>query len=60
MYALGDCKVTGTNKDVQDAPETVNQDAEGKGWLLEVTVTNEQALKDHMDSAKYEAYIKDL
>ena len=52
--------MTGTNKDVQDAPETVNQDAEGKGWLLEVTVTNEQALKDHMDSAKYEAYIKDL
>ena len=55
--------VTGTivevNTELQDAPELINQDPHGKGWLVRVELTNWEANKAKLlDAEAYYALIK--
>ncbi|TDW30888.1 glycine cleavage system protein GcvH [Cryobacterium psychrophilum] len=54
IFAPVDGTVTATNSAVVDAPELVNSDPFGEGWLIKVTFTETPAL---MSFAEYSALI---
>lgn len=45
------------NEALEDAPETVNEDAYGAGWMVKIKMTNPSELDDLLDAAAYEALI---
>ena len=48
------------NRALPDAPETVNQDPQGKGWFFTMEVANPAELDQLMDEAAYRTYLADL
>ena len=48
--------VAAVNDDLTSAPEAVNSDPYGKGWIIKVTVSDAGELASLMDAAAYEAY----
>ena len=48
--------VAAVNDDLSSAPEVVNSDPYGKGWIIKVTVSDAGELAGLMDAAAYEAY----
>lgn len=60
VYAPVSGKVTAANDALADAPETVNADAEGEGWLYEMEIADPAELDDLMDRAAYDAYVETL
>ncbi len=56
--------VSGTVKEgnaaLPDAPETVNQDPQGKGWFFKIELADPKELDGLMDQAAYEKYCADL
>lgn len=49
--------ITGTvievNADLEDAPETVNADPYGKGWMIKIQVNNADDVAELMSAADY-------
>ncbi len=56
LYAPISGKVTEGNADLADAPETVNEDPEGKGWFVKLALSNAGELTELMDKAAYDAF----
>jgi glycine cleavage system H protein len=51
-------QITEINTALDDAPETVNEDPYGKGWMCKIkSPTLKQDLKKLMDSKAYSAFI---
>ncbi len=50
-------KVLEMNKDIDSSPESVNNDAYGKGWMIKVSVDNEAELADLLSADDYKALI---
>jgi glycine cleavage system H protein len=50
-------EVVETNIALKEAPETINSDPHGAGWLVKVRLTNPSELSGLMDAAAYESYI---
>ena len=57
VYAPAGGTVVAINEDLADAPETINSDPYGAGWLVQVEVGSES--DELMDAAAYEAYCAD-
>lgn len=51
--------VTAFNEELSDAPEIINEDPYGKGWIVKIDITDESQLKDLMDSTEYEKYLEE-
>jgi len=47
------------NEDLEDAPETVNKDPHGDGWLFKIKLSDPSELDDLMDAAAYEKYLEE-
>jgi len=47
------------NRKVVDAPETVNEDPYGEGWLVRIRVTNPDEPAQLLDLAAYEKVLAD-
>lgn len=45
------------NKDIDSAPESVNQDPYGKGWMIKIKITNAAELSALLDVNAYKALI---
>ncbi|MBQ8100936.1 MAG: glycine cleavage system protein GcvH [Paludibacteraceae bacterium] len=45
------------NESLNDAPEKVNSDPYGEGWMIKITVNNPAELDSLLDAAGYEAVI---
>lgn len=45
------------NEVIQDAPEKVNQDAYGSGWMVKIKLTDTDELSQLMDAAAYQKHI---
>jgi glycine cleavage system H protein len=60
VYSPVSGTVTEGNVDLPNAPETVNQDAEGKGWFFKLTISNPAELSALMDRAAYDKYVAEL
>ena len=60
VYAPISGEVVEINPDLEGAPATVNEDAEGAGWFLKLKITNPAELDQLMDGAAYQAYLATL
>lgn len=49
--------VSEVNGKVSDAPELLNEDPHGEGWLVRLRMTKDAELGDLMSSAQYEEFI---
>ena len=45
------------NEALEDAPEMVNKDAYGEGWMVKVKITDASQIDDLLDAAAYDALI---
>jgi len=58
VYAPVAGTVVGGNPLLDGAPETVNSDAYGEGWLLRMTPADSAALDGLMDATAYQAFVE--
>ncbi|MFI9160599.1 glycine cleavage system protein GcvH [Kitasatospora aureofaciens] len=59
LYAPLSGTVAAVNQDLNEAPEDINGDPYGDGWMIELTLTSADELKDLLTAAEYEAYLKE-
>ncbi|MDT8387705.1 MAG: glycine cleavage system protein GcvH [Thiogranum sp.] len=57
VYAPLAGTVVEANEELADAPETVNSDAYGAGWLMKLQLADPDALDDLMDASDYLEYV---
>ena len=57
IYAPISGTVTGVNELLEDAPETINIDPSGNGWICKMTIDDLTQLEGLLDSHKYEELI---
>lgn len=57
IYTPVSGEVTDTNDGLESAPETVNEDPYGDGWLLELDLTDESELDDLLPPEEYESQL---
>jgi glycine cleavage system H protein len=57
VYAPVSGTVTEVNAGLPDAPSTVNEDAEGKGWFIKIKLSDPSELDGLLDDAAYKALI---
>jgi glycine cleavage system H protein len=50
-------KVLEMNKDIDSAPESVNNDPYGQGWMIKVSIDNEAELADLLSADAYKSLI---
>jgi len=50
-------EIVEVNGDLESAPESVNKDPYGTGWMIKVKLTNPSEIEELMDPAAYEAFI---
>ena len=55
LYAPVSGEVVAVNEALDDAPELVNDDPYGKGWMLKIKMTHPADVETLLDSAAYEA-----
>jgi glycine cleavage system H protein len=60
IYAPVSGEVTEVNGALDDAPETVNGDPTGGGWLFKMKASDAAELDGMMDEAAYQAYVDGL
>ncbi|HHV62161.1 MAG TPA: glycine cleavage system protein GcvH [Firmicutes bacterium] len=60
VYAPVSGKVTKINEALIDAPDTVNSDPYGEGWLAQVELNDLAELDDLMSAEEYEAFLESL
>lgn len=59
LYAPVSGKVVAVNKDLEANPELVNQDPYGKGWMIEVELSDSSQADKLLSADGYEAFIKE-
>lgn len=60
VYAPVGGDVTEGNGDLADAPETVNEDPQGKGWFCKIKLSDKSELDGLMDAAAYQSFCEGL
>ncbi len=60
IFAPVSGEITGNNGALDDAPETVNDDAMGQGWFFTMKLSNKDELSTLMDQAAYDAFVAEL
>lgn len=53
LYSPATGEVSGANHEVEDAPELVNQDPYGDGWLIQVEVNDDAELEELLGAEEY-------
>jgi glycine cleavage system H protein len=56
VYAPVSGEVVEANQELEAAPETVNEDPEGKGWFVKFTLKDPAELTRLMDATAYKAF----
>jgi glycine cleavage system H protein len=51
-------EIVAVNDNLADAPETINEDPYGEGWLIKVKLTDPSEQEALLDSAAYEATLQ--
>ncbi len=60
LYSPVSGEVVGVHETLTAAPETVNDDPHGGGWMIQVKMANADDLDALMDGAAYDAYLETL
>ncbi len=58
IYAPASGTVVAVNEGLEDAPELVNQDPFGAGWLVRIKLDDPAELDDLMDAATYKSLVE--
>ncbi|MFN8543188.1 MAG: glycine cleavage system protein GcvH [Candidatus Binatia bacterium] len=58
LYAPVAGRVVAINERLRDAPELVNQDPYGEGWMIRLVVTNGAAVSALMDAKAYRTHVE--
>lgn len=53
VYAPLSGEVVAVNAELEDAPEIMNEDPYGNGWLMEIKISNKNEVAELMDAAEY-------
>jgi glycine cleavage system H protein len=53
-------QVVAINGDLDGAPATINEDAEGKGWFFRLKLTDASQVNDLMTAEQYKEYLTTL
>lgn len=56
MYSAAAGEIIAVNADLEDAPEIVNADPFGAGWMIKIKTADASALDGLMDAAAYDRY----
>ncbi|MCK5426807.1 MAG: glycine cleavage system protein H, partial [Thermodesulfovibrionia bacterium] len=51
--------VVEVNEELSDAPEIINEDPYGKGWIAALAIEDESKGDDLMDFSGYETYLEE-
>ncbi len=57
LYAPISGEVVKVNEALDDAPETVNEEPYGDGWMIQVRMSDASQVDDLMDAGAYEAFV---
>jgi glycine cleavage system H protein len=57
IYSPASGEVSGINEALAHAPEKLNADAHGDGWLIKLKLTNPGEVDGLMSAADYQAYV---
>ena len=60
IYAPAGGEVVAVNDALADAPATVNEDAEGKGWFLKLKLADPAELEKLMSAQQYKDFVATL
>jgi glycine cleavage system H protein len=60
VYAPASGEVVAVNDALADAPATVNEDAEGKGWFLKLKLADPAELEKLMTAQQYKDFVATL
>ena len=60
VYSPLSGRVIDTNGELKTRPELINEDCYDAGWICKIEISNENELKELMNSADYEEYLKGL
>ena len=60
IYAPLSGEIHKINDALTDEPALVNQEAEDKGWLFEIKISDESELEKMMDETAYKAFVENL
>jgi glycine cleavage system H protein len=52
-------QVLKVNQELEDAPDLINQDTYGKGWIVVLTVKDAKELDELMSKPDYDLYLAD-
>jgi glycine cleavage system H protein len=52
-------KIVEVNEELKDAPELVNEDPYGKGWIITIEMTDPEEAQELMDAKEYEEFLKE-
>ena len=58
LYAPVSGTVAAVNEKLRDAPEVINQDPYGNGWMIEVRLENPAELDKLMSAADYQQFLQ--
>lgn len=50
--------ITKVNTELEDAPETINEDPYEKGWIVEINMDDSSELEALMNAAEYEKFVE--
>jgi glycine cleavage system H protein len=59
LYAPVGGEVTAVNEELETAPEMVNQDPYGDGWMIRLDPTDPDELDDLMTADEYETFVEE-
>ncbi|GAP77147.1 glycine cleavage system H protein [Pseudoalteromonas sp. SW0106-04] len=59
IYAPIGGEIVAINEELEDAPETVNNDSYGDGWLFRIKASDESELSNLLDAEAYQSSIDD-
>jgi glycine cleavage system H protein len=60
IYSPASGEVVAVNDPVQKETNLINQDAQGRGWLFQLKLTDPSEVDDLMDEAAYAEYLKTI
>ena len=58
VYSPVSGEVIKTNEDLSVSPELVNEDPIGRGWFVEIKISNPEELQNLMDEDSYKKFIE--
>jgi glycine cleavage system H protein len=52
-------RIVEVNEELKDAPELMNEDPYGKGWIVTIEMSDPAEVDDLMDAKEYEEFLKE-